>query len=346
MLRVFLEGVSNMDDASKIEKLIIEKLQSSGLIERFSLNEFSVTPNINILIELMNKPQVIYSDECGIFYNDENGEKVYCPEFRVSIEEKGEWISDHLPSPGFDIYQNGNVRKAKEAEALYCTIIIANTMKGDLFKEELSGVFASYDFENMLPHDDSGKTFQEVLNSWVSYNSIIVNILISASKYRMSDTKKDIMRYLKDGISESLSIELRDLEIRVKHVNSKYSEGELSPNSIKQKTKIERLQAITSRDEEITKLVMESNAGLLYRILRLSSEYIPPERKKAIENLVIKEVNDLIDNEKFKNLKNEKFLIISKIIKNAINFEKILIRKNNVSKYIQDPISYKLPSKQ
>jgi hypothetical protein len=37
----------------------------------------------------------------------------------TSVSEKGEWLSDKIPYVDFDIDQNGNVRKAEEAEALF-----------------------------------------------------------------------------------------------------------------------------------------------------------------------------------------------------------------------------------
>lgn len=56
----------------------------------------------------------------------------------TSFPEKGKWLSDCLPSIGFDIDQNGNVRKVDQAEALYGTIQIAHIIKDDVFRNEIT----------------------------------------------------------------------------------------------------------------------------------------------------------------------------------------------------------------
>lgn len=71
----------------------------------------------------------MFFDEHRLYFFDENEERIYCPEILTSISEKGEWLSDKLPIINFDIDQNGNVRRADEAEALYCCICVAHILK-------------------------------------------------------------------------------------------------------------------------------------------------------------------------------------------------------------------------
>lgn len=335
-----------MEKPAEIERLIIEKLKGSGLIDKFSLDEFTVTPNIELLMDLMNRPSEIFSDDYGIFYIDDQGEQKYCPEFHTTVTEQGEWISQLLPNAEFDIFQNGNVRKAREAESLYCVIIVANVLKGDIYRDKFLEVCNGYDYNNMLPNPETNKTFKALLAEFVSWNSAAIKILVSASKYKLADTKKNTEKFLKDGISEEQAIELRNLEVKVKNINIEYSETTLSRENIKKMTKIGRLTQITKRDDEISKAIANSKEGILYKLLNLSSEYITPEKKKKIENFVINELEQLFITEKFKNLQEDRIPLMKKLMSSAFSYEKNSIRKYHIEKYISDPINFRFPAKQ
>jgi len=88
---------------------------------------------------------------------------------------------------GFGIDQSGNVRKANEAEALYCCTIVSHIIKEESFKSDLDAVAVSYDFNDMKPFSDNLKSFRELLNEWQALQSVIINIIVSASKFRLSD---------------------------------------------------------------------------------------------------------------------------------------------------------------
>lgn len=82
------------------------------MIDNFSLNEIGMNPDISFIIKTFEFPSKLGFDDKGLFYFDDAGDKFYCPEIRTSISDKGDWLSDKLPPIGFDIDQNGNVRKA------------------------------------------------------------------------------------------------------------------------------------------------------------------------------------------------------------------------------------------
>lgn len=334
-----------MKNFSEFERKIIDSLKESGLIERFSFVEFTQTPNIEVIEKLFKYPVKIDFDDNGIFYFNEEGEKCYCPEMYTTISDEAIWISDKLPSVDFDVHQNGNVRKADEAEALYCSLIVAHIMKEDTFKKEIQDLALRYDFDKMAPIDVGGNGFRDLLKDWQSLQSVIINILISAGRYKISDTKKDTEKYLKDGISESEAAELRDLEAKIRAINFRYSEGVLSPSEIKKLTKIERLKLINERDDEVSNLIQKTKIGTLYKILNLSSEYISPINKKKISLWVQKEVDTLIADKSFSSFAEERSQLISKFVRRALRFEKNSVRRLNVEKYIKDRVGYKLPRK-
>jgi hypothetical protein len=335
-----------MNDYIKFENEILEKLKTSGLIKRFSFSEVLPNPNLAAIKKIFENPVLIDCDDEGIFYIDENGDKIYCPSMAFSLSESGEWLSDLLPPITFDIEQSGNVRKADEAEALLCVCFISLILKEDLFREEVLTIAREYDFSEMKPNNSSLGTFRELLNSWQDLQSVVINIIVSATKFKISFFKKDIEKFLRDGISEEEVAELRDLNAKLRGINFKYSEGPLSRVEVKKLTKIERLHVIDERDVEINKCITESNVGTLYKLLHLSSEYIKVVDKRKIEIWVKKEVDTLLEkNSGYSDIIGERLQIISKLQRRALRFQKNSIRRLNVEKYVEDRENFKFPSK-
>lgn len=329
----------------EFEDRMIKSLRDSGLIEKFSLQEYYKTADLGHIIEIFTKPSKIYFDEDGLYYFDENQEKVYCPQMKTSVSDRGVWLSQKLPEVGFDIDQNGNVRKADESEALYCCIQVAHILQEQEFKDELIEVAKEYDFKEMKNNLEKSTTFRELLNDWQSLQSVTLNVIVSAAKFKISDNKKDSEKFLKDGIPETAAGELRDLESRIRGINFKYSEGALSPKEVKKLTKIERLQKINERDDEISNEIVKTSIGRLYKAINLSSEYISPIKKKKINLWVQREVDDLISKPEFIHLKDDRASLISKYVRRAYRFEKNSIRRLSVERYIASPEDFKIPSK-
>lgn len=335
-----------MDEYNRFEKEILSKLQESGLIKKFSFSEVRKNPNVDVINDLFTYPIEISADDGGIFYLDENSDKVYCPSMSFSLTNSGEWLSDKIPPVTFDIDQSGNVRKASEAEALFCLIVISLVLKEDEFRNELVEVAKDYDFSNMKHFSDDSITFRGLLNSWQNYQSLIINTLVSACKFKISYYKKDIEKYLKAGMPKEVVVELRNLDAKIRSINFSYSEGELSPIRINKLTKIERLKIIDKRDQEIEENIKNSKHGLLYKLTKLSSEYISPIQKKKIQLLVKKEVDLLLETkDEFSSLKLERNQILSKIQRKALKIEIESIKSTYIEKYFNDPDNFKLPSK-
>jgi hypothetical protein len=76
----------------------------------------------------------------------------------------------------------------------------------------------------------------------------------------------------------------------------------------------------------------------------LSSEYISPIKKKKIQLWTQKAVDELLQDDIFKDGNRERRSLISKFTRRAYRFEKTSIRKLTVEKYIKDPENFKLPS--
>lgn len=336
----------NMDEYINFENEIISKLKDSGLIKRFSFSEVKQNPDIKIINQLFLYPIKIDADDQGIFYFDEGGDKIYCPSMAFSITDSGEWLSDKIPPVPFDIEQSGNVRKAEEAESIFCLVVISIILKEPEFRDEILKIARSYDFVNMKNVNEDGSTFRALLNDWQDLQSTVINIIISACKFKISFYKKDIEKFLRDGMSREEVAELRDLDAKVRSINFTYSEGILSPENVKKLTKIERLQAIDRRDREIETEVKKSPASVLYKLSNLSSEYISPIQKKKIQLWVKKEVDSLFNSKNdFSQLAGERSQILVKLQRRALRFEKNSVRKLNIEKYLANKNDFKMPTK-
>lgn len=167
--------------------------------------------------------KTIFHDDEGIYYyKEEGGEKIYCPEVIVGITPEGEWLSNILPLPGFDLDQSGNVKKADEAEALYICMQIAQFYKEDIFIKEIKELSNNYNFKDMVPYSGY-KTFRMTLNGWMSeFPSNNMKILISACRFRISERKKNSDSFLKDGLQDRTIVGLRNLEQAIKVINFRY----------------------------------------------------------------------------------------------------------------------------
>lgn len=96
-----------------------------------------------------------------------------------------------------------------------------------MMKKELIDVIDNYDFKRMSPINNR-KTFCSILESYQDYQSVTINIAVSAAKFNISNLKKDSEIFLKENIPEDRISGLRDLEISISDKNREYSLGPLS----------------------------------------------------------------------------------------------------------------------
>jgi len=330
-----------------LEKKIIEKLKEKGVFKRFSLNDVHPSPSRENLDRIFNFSLPIEVDGDELVAITETGERIRCPNLSTSISETGDWLSDYLPFFEVDIDQGGNVRKADEIEAMICVYVIKNIFKDDEIQEEVEELILNYDFKELRTNSSGSKTFRSFLVDLQDLQSFQINSIISACKYKIFDQKKDIRTYLIDGIPQEMDAELQELERNVKAIHYEYSNGPLSPLSVKKLTKIERLGKIDERDIKINKLVSLSKAGVIYKLTKLSSEYISPMKKREIQKMVKKEVDFLIaDYGENSFLLNERSQIMSRLQRKAIQLEKISLRKIKIEEYINKRENFKFPVKQ
>jgi hypothetical protein len=328
-----------------IYEIMLEKLKDSNLIEYFDVASVSTQVDMQTLIKLAKHPVEIIIKDGNLCYTDDDGGASICPGFDTNVSEAGYWLSDRIPPLDFDVLQGGNFRKAKEAESCYICCVIASVLRDEAFSFELNNIIKVYDFEKMAGVNDE-ESFYNLLTDWSNLQSIIINVLISAAKYSISNRKKGYEQFLMNGLEEQEQVALRDISLKVKSINFKYSTGVLSPENIKRSTRIETLTFIDERNKVLNDLINGDRYGKLFRIKTLSSEYLSPIKKKQIANWVTAEVDNLYSsNPSLSKEYGDPSSVASKIRMRAYRLATNDMIKENVEKYLSNRESYELPRK-
>jgi hypothetical protein len=171
---------------SQLYDSILNKFKGTDLIKYFSDNARKAPPDNSELIKLSKNVKKIFVSNNTICYVNDDGDEVKCPFVDSDVSGSGEWLSDHIPSPDFDVAQNGNVRKSDEAESYFICAIICVIIKDDAFTSELKSAIAEYDFEMMAP-STGVVSFVSLLSDWQDLQSTIINVIISAAKFSISN---------------------------------------------------------------------------------------------------------------------------------------------------------------
>lgn len=184
-----------METEDSFEKKLLQKLIESKIVKHINLSDVKSEIDSKELNDLISKPFRIRIDSSGLIFTDDSGDEVACPNFGESISNDGEWLSDIIPGVTFDVEQGGNLRKAEEAESAYCCCIVYLVLNDDDFKKELVDVIKNYDYNSMSGLSNC-KNFKDLLTEWQDLQSTVINVAISAAKYKISDLKKRYRKIL------------------------------------------------------------------------------------------------------------------------------------------------------
>jgi hypothetical protein len=275
----------------KLDDAIINELNSRKLWEYFYSHNAADDITQNKLIELSNNSYNIIIKDNRLYAIDDEGDLIEMPDDNFGADFCGKWFSDYLPQPSFDVIQSGNVRKAEEAECIYCALVVKATLNDENFDNDFNELCNSYDYDRMVGIGEIN-SFKQLLEEWQGYQSFIIKVAVSAAKYKLSDEKKDVSRFLQDGLMEEEVQGLQDLETNISSINNKYSgkEGPLSSINVKDLKKIRVLELLEERKEKIDAAINASPYGTLFKIFSLSSEYVSPLRKRYINKQVALEL--------------------------------------------------------
>lgn len=334
-----------MNSTSTFESKMLTLLKDSKIVKNIMMSDVLDDFDSEVLLRLLKYPLKIEATEFGIVAKVEGGDDIQCPNFSISVSDNGKWLSDVLPPCPFDIEQGGNLRKAEETESAYYCAIVCLVLKDNVFLDEINTTIKNYNFSEMDAYPDH-LNFKDLLGSWLDLQSYLINISVSAAKYRISDLKKDTEKFLRDGIPQEEVLELRELATSIKNINRLYSTGVLSPDKIINLNKIEILKFLDKKNREIESLVNNSSVSILYKLENLSTEYINPITKKKLINLAKAGIEEF-----YKDVPSDKSLIVDRRVlydrwrRRFLKLEKISIRKTFINKYLQSPTEFVFPVK-
>lgn len=92
------------------------------------------------MIELPNRPFSLIIQDNLLYAIDGNNDKIEMPDDSLGANFCGEWLSNYLPSPSFDVLQSGNIRKAEEAECIYCVLVVKAALRNVEFDNDFTDI--------------------------------------------------------------------------------------------------------------------------------------------------------------------------------------------------------------
>lgn len=329
------EFLSLLTKDSKLQKLYTFKISTYDELDSA------------LLIKLTSEPFLIgYDSEVNrLYFDDENGDRSYCPEINEGLTKSKEWISDFLPSVPIDINQNGNIRKAKEAENIYKCILVSGILRED-FLIDFKKVCKTYDFKELRGSVDHNENFSALLDKWQSLQNITIRVIVSGANYKLASEKNLEVGFLLGSLSKEETLGVSSIRNFVKSCIRTYMLGKLSPDKVNQLSKIERLKEIQKKDDEVLSIINESSEfSELYKICAMTVDYLDPFIKIRLDNSAI----DFAKKEAAKIYKNDeeglkKFTSICR--RRAYKEALISLKNKELDKWrLVTNAVYKLPSK-
>lgn len=339
----------SINNENEFEKAMINALKDSKVIKHVNLQDVVGKFDSNVISKMLEQSSpLVFKDDTIIF--EYNEEKEICPNYGVNVQLDSEWLSDKLDDVPYDVDQGGNVRKADEAEAALCCINISKVLGDDTIKEDIRTLSNHYDYTTCsiksTAIDLEFYNYCSLLESLRSLQSRQINVIIAATKISINNIKKDTSKFLRDGIPRDLAIDLRSLETNVKTEFRKYSTGKLAPENVRSLTKLEILKLIDERDRNVNVLLQESNAGVLFRIMSLTSEYLSPmEKRKLNTESRINVIKLFEENKSLHDVLGDQSQVLEKWKKRYYKIATSSFIKEEIRKYLENSNSYKLPVK-
>lgn len=301
------------------------------------------------IIDAINKGlELSYDeDEDILYYINENGDKLICPDLSEGLSVSADWVSNYLPPVVFDIDQGGNTRKSLEVESIYKIICLCHCIK--TFKDPFIENLKNYDFNTMANKDGTpGITMNMFVQNLQNLNSVRISSILSAASIRLSNYREKNESYYTGQLSPEEISALEALRRSIKAIISKYErEQGLNPSEMKRMTKLTKLRKIEERDVEIEKEINKSSVEVIYRITKFSSERIPVVKKAKVYSKADAFADDYVKNNNLSGI--ESFDAKKKIKERVIteSFRAIVktIRSNEIQKYKNDRVNYKIKVK-
>lgn len=288
---------------------------------------------------------VIKEDDDNLYYI--SGEEIIkCPEVDDGIENAVIFLCDRIPEFTFPTSDDFTDIQNNEIESLYTCIIVASILRGD-FELELKDVILNYDFELIEKSDIKFKLFNEVLNSWLQFQSKIIQAIVSAARENISSKKEQFSSLDLSKLKKEERLKLNVLKDKVRIYFNEFKREKLNDTSIKNLKKHEIYKLYDERNTFIKERIIGSaeyiSVVTYYLIDKLNYEDVNPFIKKKIFDGAVEIVKDVYKEE---NLSKDSYLkLVNKFNRKGI---KIFLRKwknKELDKYLINKEGYALPKK-
>ena len=103
-----------------LEDHMRQALINSKYVEHVMMSEMLDPVTKEKLLDLLIEPKDLKLTEDGLVYINKDGEECKCVNYGLNTTADGKWLSNKIQPVTFDIDQDGNLRKAEEAQAAYC----------------------------------------------------------------------------------------------------------------------------------------------------------------------------------------------------------------------------------
>lgn len=329
-------------DEEKIFLNSQKNAQNDKLFVYLNTKKDSKACNLKSVNEFLKYSYSLSIVENYLQYTDNAGE-VHVLYTTKGITKGGEWLSSKLPSPPFDVFQGDNLRKSQEAQNVFIASNIKSILNDELYTEEFNEVLNDYDFTSM--RNINGLSFTGLVLEWSKENSILLNIIISASKYVLVEHKKDEQSFIGSLLPREEATGISEIKARIDTITYEYTKpgGDLSNKEIKKLSKIDLLTTIARCNREKDLVIDESEFGTLFKITKLTSEYLSLSNRKKIRRSAGKSVNEQCKSLELDNDALDK--LVSKCTKRLMKAAVHSLHKVEILKYLEDKMNYELPPK-
>ena len=267
--------------------VLLLKMKKEKLIDSFQLyvkGDNAVTQDK--IIELLTSACNLHeSDKTGnIVYVDSEGEKEFPKEIRDTVlrEKVAEAL---LPEINLDVTQSGDVRRAKEVQAMY-KLSVLNAAFGYRLIDQIKDVLAGYDVKLLNKND---KTFAGLLRDVLEQLPTIAQSIATLCNVKISLAKADRLQKINLKYTQEEDTKLRSLLIDIASLRLK--EGDRINNL---ETKAERQVERDKLEEEIKTMAKRKGIEVIYTISKLSADDVN-DRAYAKMNLLVNKLGVIIE---------------------------------------------------
>lgn len=347
------DDMININKASVLKYL--NKLKDKELASHYTFNEelsfnFSSGASISEFLKC-NKPiKMSFKNNC-LYYSidgEDINEEVFDIDVENSFVESDKWLYDKIVRVEMIFPNVASSKISNEMSSLYICLVAASVF-GNSFEDELNEVISTYDFKNWVQTDVDALNFSALSSEWIQLGSKSMKMVCAAAKYALvrEKSKKQLPSLL--DLPEEMALKLSNLNRKISDVRYLYDEVKLSPVERSNLSKLDVKILIGERDSEIQKLI-ESDKQIhqLWRLTNLNSNVIDPgslrnyilvSRKESIQifgEIYGRDVNRENINDKMllKKLQNKLKKEAIRATLNKIFVEEVRVFKNDPTSYV------------